>query len=159
MLIEVVSDLLRQLATVILVGVVRAEFPDVPSVSTGQLAQQLRGPGPAPVLIDNREPHEFAVSHLPGARNLRSVAAIEAAAIPRRQPIVVYCTIGYRSAHLVRQLREAGYTRVSNLPGSIIRWHQQGHPVVADGRLVRQVHPYDRSWGRLLDPDALPPLP
>jgi hypothetical protein len=66
--------------------------------------------------------------------------------------------VGYRSAHLVRQLKASGYTRVFNLPGSIIRWHNQGYPVVAAGRRVRQVHPYDRSWGRLLDPEALPEL-
>jgi rhodanese-related sulfurtransferase len=156
--LDLLADGLRQLAMLIVVGVVRAEFPDVPSLSTRQLAQRLRGPEPAPLLIDNREPREFAVSHLPGARNLRSLAAIEAAGIPRRQPIVVYCTVGYRSAVLVRALRGAGYTNVVNLPGSIIQWHQQGHPVFAAGRRVRQVHPYDASWGRLLDPAALPAL-
>lgn len=156
MLIDFLADGLRQLAMVIVVGVVRAEFPDLPTISTQELARRLNGPAPAPLLIDNREPREFAVSHLPGARNLRSVAAIEAAGIPRRQPIVVYCTVGYRSAVLVRELKAAGYTQVSNLPGSIMRWHQQGHPVVASGRRVRQVHPYDESWGRLLDPASRP---
>jgi rhodanese-related sulfurtransferase len=158
MWVEFLADGLRHLAMAIVVAMVRVDFPDVPTISTERLARRLNGPAPAPLLIDNRESHEFAVSHLPGARNLQSVAAIEAAGISRRQPIVVYCTVGYRSAVLVRRLKNAGYVDVFNLPGSIVRWHQQGHPVVADGRRVRQVHPYDAAWARLLDPEDLPAL-
>ena len=74
-------------------------------------------------LIDVREPHEWSIARIPGAR-LVPLATV-ADAIPtldRSREIVVHCKGGTRSAKAVRQLRAAGFTRVSNLTGGITRW-------------------------------------
>ncbi len=42
---------------------------------------------------------------------------------------------------------------MQNLKGSIFQWANEGRPVVRDGEPVREVHPYDAVWGRLLDRD------
>ena len=148
-------DLLRQWALNLLMLVVRFQFPDVDTVSTRELAQQLAGPGEQPLLIDNRNPREYAVSHLPGAVNLMTVPEIEAAAIPRQTSLVVYCSIGYRSAALARRLQAAGYHNVENLEGSIFQWQKRGLPLMSSVGPVKRVHPYDGFWGALLNPEVV----
>lgn len=132
------------------------DFPDTPTVSTDALAERLASDAP-PVLVDVRETEEYAVSHLPGALHLPPDALETADALPpeiaaldRDTPIVAYCSVGYRSAGMTARLREAGFTHVENLDGSIFRWANEGRPVVRDGEAVRDVHPYDRAWGVLL---------
>jgi len=132
---------------------IRHDFPAAPAILPDTLAARLGGPA-APVLLDVREPEEFAVSHLAGARRVDPEASAlpeEVLALPRDTPIVAYCSVGYRSAAVVERLRAEGFTRVENLEGSIFRWANEGRPVVRDGTAVREVHPYDRAWGVLLD--------
>ena len=110
------------------------------------------------VLLDARGPDEYAVSHLPGARRVdpdADAAALGSALadVDRRRPVVVYCSVGARSAAVARRLRKAGFERVENLRGSIFRWANEGRPVVRDGEVVGEVHPFDAVWGRLLDPE------
>jgi len=135
-------------------GWVRGEFPDVPLTTVDELRDRLAEPeAPRPVLLDARAPEEFAVSHLLGARNAPTedgaLAALEGA--PKDTPIVVYCSIGYRSAVLTRQLAARGYTEVRNLEGSIFEWANRGYPVYLDEEQVECVHPFDAEWGRLLE--------
>ena len=61
--------------------------------------------------------------------------------------------MGYRSARIADRLETAGFRDVRNLTGSIFQWANEGRPVVRDGEPVREVHPYDAVWGRLLDRD------
>jgi len=73
-------------------------------------------------LIDVREPHEWDIAHLSGARlvPLGSLAS-ELASIDGTREIVVYCRSGKRGMDAARQLAAAGF-RVSNLAGGILRW-------------------------------------
>ena len=131
---------------------IAAEYPDTPTISADSLAARL-GDAP-PLLLDVRTPEEFAVSHLAGARRVDPAGDAlppEIGALDRDTPIVAYCSVGWRSAALVQQLRAAGFTDVANLRGSIFRWANEGRPVVRGDSAVREVHPYDRRWGRLLD--------
>ena len=131
--------------------------PGGATVSPAALAERLEA-GADVVLLDAREPAEYAVSHLAGARHIDpdASAADLAAALAdtdRQREVVVYCAVGVRSATVARRLRAAGFRRVANLDGSIFRWANEGRPVVRDGRQVREVHPYSAAWGRLLDPE------
>jgi rhodanese-related sulfurtransferase len=132
---------------------IRKRFPAVLEVSIGELAARLERAGEPPLLLDARAPEEFAVSHLAGARNAGS--AKEARAIlggaPKEREIVVYCSVGYRSAALAEDLARGGFTGVRNLEGSIFAWANAGRPVVRGETRVERVHPFDRKWGRLLD--------
>ncbi|MEP0548867.1 MAG: rhodanese-like domain-containing protein [Rhodothermales bacterium] len=141
-------------------ALIEREFPAVASVSTDSLAAWLddstRVP---PLLLDARESEEYAVSHLPGALRVDPDASAEAlaAALPGdfdpARPVVVYCSVGYRSARIADRLETAGARDVRNLDGSIFKWANEGRPVVRDGATVREVHPYDATWGRLLNRD------
>lgn len=141
---------LRSLAWRGVKGWVQGQFPSVESLTTAELAKRLERDNP-PLLIDVRGEEEYAVSHLPGALHLPSQAAIATAGLPSNTPIVLYCSVGYRSARLAAALQAAGYSNVKNLEGSIFEWYNQGRPLVANGEPVRRVHPYNRSWGLLLE--------
>jgi rhodanese-related sulfurtransferase len=136
---------------------VREDFPDVRQMSTDELASVLNNAEhPAPLILDIREPEEFEVSHLPGARQVSpgSDPGIALGDIPRDQPIVVYCSVGYRSSRFAARLAEAGFADVANLEGSIFQWANEGRPLEnASGGANVKVHPYDARWGKLLDPD------
>lgn len=138
---------------------VRRAFPEVPTLTTQQLAEWLtQGSAPVPILLDVRRDDEFAVSHLPGANctaNLETALALE---LDRDRPIVAYCAVGYRSARLVEQLQGWGYTEVYNLAGSIFKWANEGRSLVSQSQPVPQVHPYNALWGVLLKPGLASPL-
>jgi rhodanese-related sulfurtransferase len=94
------------------------------------LAARLRD-GPAPILIDVREPFECRISQLPNAC-LIPLGDLPAA-VTSLDPLadyVVYCHHGLRSAAAVAWLRRRGFTRVSNLTGGIDRWSIDVDPTV-----------------------------
>jgi rhodanese-related sulfurtransferase len=140
----------RALAWKLVKRIVHRQFPQVQSISTSELAAWLESDMPPPVLIDARQQEEYAVSHLPGARHFRTVEAVQQANISSDATVILYCSVGYRSARLAQQLQAAGYKHVMNLEGSIFEWYNQGHGVSANHEPVRQVHPYNRVWGLLL---------
>ncbi len=137
-----------------------SRYPGVPWISTATLADWLSRAGATrPVLLDAREPGEYAVSHISGARRVDpDDPDIAALAIPRGATVVVYCSVGYRSAGVAARLRAAGYSNVHNLAGGIFQWANEGRPLSRDGRPASQVHPYDESWGRMLTPRHRAPL-
>ena len=51
-------------------------------------------------------------------------------------------------------LGRQGFTNVRHLDGSLFAWANEGRPMVSDGRPVREVHPYNDFWGRLLKPEV-----
>ena len=133
---------------------IEREFPDVRLLEVAELAPRLRSQGThadAPVLIDVRDDDEFAVSRLGGAQNIRTAEDIAAQFSDKDTEIVVYCSVGYRSAEIAQHLMNLGYSRVSNLRHSIFAWANQGLPLVSDGGATNKVHPYNRIWGSLLD--------
>ena len=131
---------------------IRTAFPEVRHLSTDSLAAWLASPSAAPLLLDVRAEAEFAVSHLQNARRIdpdtRNFAFLQD--LPLDTPMVTYCSVGYRSSEMAQRLREAGFTNVVNLEGSIFEWANEGRSVYRHDRAVRQVHPYDEIWGFLL---------
>ena len=133
-------------------AIIAEQFPDVPTVTTTELSASLASDPEGVVILDARAPGEFAVSHLPGARHVgddADAAGRLAAAAPGAR-VVVYCSVGYRSAALVDRLREQGHANAVNLKGSIFRWAGEGRPVYRGAARVERVHPYDDRWGALL---------
>ncbi len=140
-------------------ALVRERFPEVRQLAPGELVRWLADTNrPRPILLDVRTPAEFAVSHLPGARQIDPGISGEelAATLPPDRPVVVYCSVGYRSSDCATRLVRAGFTNVANLEGSIFQWANDGHPLEREGREVREVHPYNRTFGRLLRPELRP---
>lgn len=128
--------------------VIAARFPGVAWISRPALAERL-GVGDA-LLLDARTEAEFAVSHLRGARRIDPDRPDLAMLANAPSLVVVYCSIGWRSASVAEALTRPGGPEPRNLEGGIFAWANEGREVVRDGRPVRAVHPYDAVWGRLL---------
>lgn len=125
------------------------KFPDVPGISTSQLAAI----NPAPLLLDVREENEFAVSHLPRAHRAESdtITQLRQLGATGETPVVVYCSVGYRSAVMARKLQKEGLTNVRNLEGSIFAWANEGRPLLNSSGATSGAHPFNALWGRYLD--------
>lgn len=148
---------------------ITSDFPTVRHVTTDSLADWLgaaeRGDRPAPLLLDARAPEEYAVSHLRGARQIDPDVPLGPDAplptalegVEKDAPVVLYCSVGYRSSNLAAQLQARGFTGVVNLEGSIFQWANEGREVVrgegTDAEAARAVHPYSATWGKLLNRD------
>ena len=132
---------------------IRAEFPGVHQLTTEELADWLNDTSRVPpILLDARSQDEYALSHL---RNAHLATDYQAAvrdlgkAMPST-PIVVYCSVGYRSSRLAKELTSGGFSNISNLEGSIFEWANEERPLYRGFERVYTVHPYDGTWGRLL---------
>ncbi|MBF9237592.1 rhodanese-like domain-containing protein [Hymenobacter sp. BT683] len=119
----------------------------VPTIAPAELAKELSKPV-KPQLLDARSPAEFKVSHLRGARfvNYDSLAKEQFVGLDRRQPVVVYCSVGYRSERLGERLQALGFKNVRNLYGGLFEWVNQNNPVYNAQGLTRDVHPYSALW-------------
>lgn len=91
-------------------------------------AMRLRQEQPGTVLVDCREPNEFALGHIPGAVFIpRGVLEqnIERA-VPRDRTVIIYCASGNRSALAADVLQQMGYADVASLAGGIRGWVDAG---------------------------------
>src|SRR5262245_11416732 len=83
------------------------------------------------VLVDVREPEEYAICRIPGS------TLIPKATVPERlhdlstaDEIIVHCRSGVRSGAVVDLMKQAGYRKVKNLVGGILRWSDDVDPTV-----------------------------
>ncbi|MEM6753101.1 MAG: rhodanese-like domain-containing protein [Cyanobacteria bacterium P01_C01_bin.38] len=130
-------------------------FPNVKSIKVDKFSQWLNEKALSiPLILDARSQEEYAVSHIKSAQwiDLTNPAIPVLSQVPLNTPIVVYCSIGYRSAKVSQQLSSAGYTNVFNLSGGIFQWANKGKPIFKDKHQVETVHPYNFIWGKLLKP-------
>lgn len=97
----------------------------VPAISVSELKRKMDA-GEAFELIDVREPFEYEIARIDGAR-LIPLGEIpdRASGLPREQAIVVHCHSGQRSAQAVRLLQQRGFTSVYNLDGGIDAWSDE----------------------------------
>jgi adenylyltransferase/sulfurtransferase len=103
----------------------------VPEITPSDLATRIAR-GDDIDLIDVREPHEWEIARIPGARLIPLGTLSEALrTLDRSREIVVHCKGGGRSARAVRQLLDAGFPNVTNLAGGITRWSDDVDPGVA----------------------------
>jgi rhodanese-related sulfurtransferase len=152
MMLKTLTKPIRSAAWKLVKAWVNRSFPNAPAMTTQELAELIKhGDDFSPIVIDARKNEEFEVSHLPNAHPARDVATVQQLGISPDQPVVVYCSIGYRSARLVEKLQEAGFSQAKNLEGSIFQWANEGRPLERDGEVVDNVHPYNKTWGLLLE--------
>lgn len=82
------------------------------------------------LLIDVRQPGEYASGHIPQAINIPLRTLPENLdKIPQNRPVILYCTTGYRTGIGVMTLRLLGYTNISAFPPSIQGWKAAGEPL------------------------------
>ena len=90
-----------------------------------------RDAGESFLLIDVREPDEWAIGHIEGA------VLVPLATVPARCPewdldseIVVMCRSGKRSADALAFLAQSGFTNLTNLRGGILGWSDAVDPSI-----------------------------
>lgn len=94
------------------------------SISPTELAERLKN-GATVNLIDVREPFEYEIARIEGARLFpmsEFQESFDGAALKPSDEIVVMCHHGVRSAHVCRYLMQNGFERVFNLDGGIDAW-------------------------------------
>ena len=97
-----------------------------PEVTAEELAREMGEKGDNLVLVDVREPHEWDIVHIDGAR------LIPLGQLPERlseldghADIVTHCHHGARSMKALEILRGAGYGKVRSLAGGIDAWAER----------------------------------
>lgn len=85
------------------------------------------------LVIDVRQPDEYAEGHIPGAVNipLRELAA-NVDKIPTDRQVFVYCQSGYRAGLAISSLRMMGYDNALSFSGSYKAWTEAGEEVSTD---------------------------
>ena len=85
------------------------------------------------VLVDVREPEEWAAGHIPGAKHVPKSyleSRIEGAVPDRSDHVILYCASGNRSAWAARTLIEdLGYEQVESMTGGFTLWKDRGYEV------------------------------
>jgi rhodanese-related sulfurtransferase len=85
--------------------------------------QERRERGQEVLLIDVREPEEYELAHVEGARLLPLSQFNEwGASLDPEAETVVMCHHGIRSAQVCAYLARQGFKNLSNLEGGIDRW-------------------------------------
>ena len=80
-------------------------------------------------LIDVREHFEWDIAHIDGARLVPLATLPEVIdTLDRDRDVVVYCKGGTRSRAAASHLADAGFRRVANLTGGILRWRDEVNP-------------------------------
>jgi thioredoxin len=88
---------------------------------------------PDAVVVDVRTPGEFSKGHLPGALNLDwngDRFEEQMNTLDKSKPVFVYCLSGNRSSAAAGKMRGAGFSKVYELGGGILKWRAENLPEV-----------------------------
>jgi len=113
----------------------------VKEIMPWDLARRLAGSAAAPLLLDVREPAEFALLRIPGSINVpRGVLeqscewdydeTVPLLAAGREREIVLICRSGKRSALAADVMQQMGYTKVASLKNGVRGWNDFEQPLV-----------------------------
>ncbi|MEM7774592.1 MAG: rhodanese-like domain-containing protein [Pseudomonadota bacterium] len=141
---------------------IRARYSDVSHLSPRAVVSWTRdfgagiGRRPDVLLVDVRDPGEFAVSRIGGALRIdpgvRPSAVADILGDVRGKTIVFYCSVGERSSSMAqrvqRLLTNRGAIAVHNLSGGIFRWHNEQRQLHNAEGATDYVHPYNTLWGQ-----------
>ena len=144
---------MRDLAFNFLKLLIKLEFPKIRQITTQEFARWLEETTkPRPFVLDARNQVEYTVSQIKAAERIDPLVPDLAAllTVPKDTPIVVYCSVGYRSSKIAQKLEQEGFSSVFNLSGGIFQWANEGRPLFQGDRPTQFVHPYNARWGKLL---------
>jgi cysteine synthase/rhodanese-related sulfurtransferase len=106
------------------------------AVDTDAARRWIAEGSPAPLVIDLRGPHAYAALHIDGSVNIADelFGELLAGGLPfsKRQPVLLACPVGEKSARYAAQLTRMGHPDVRSLSGGIVAWRDAGAPLVRD---------------------------
>jgi rhodanese-related sulfurtransferase len=130
--IKAIQSFLIQLTTVVLIGTTSMNaFAAPPMVSLEDARKALETS--SQIVIDIREPYEHANGVAKGAKLIpMSQLGARLAELPKpgKEPFLVICNTQNRSANIVGQLQNMGYTNASYVNGGMSQWARQAWPMV-----------------------------
>jgi len=101
----------------------------IPSIDVTEARRRLAD-GTNAIVIDVREPGEFAAVRVEGAALFPiSTFALRFGDLPRDRPLLVMCASGSRSLAVTAHLIRNGWRDVVNVVGGIEAWQRAGLPV------------------------------
>ena len=77
------------------------------------------------LVVDVREPREFAAGRIPGAVNM-PMSRFDPQELPSGRPVVLICQAGGRSCNALSQARAAGRDDVQHYPAGMNGWRARG---------------------------------
>jgi len=96
------------------------------------------------VLVDVRDPNEWANGYIPGATLVplsELTERIRDVVPDKSRPVVLYCAVGARSLRAADTMRGLGYERPVSIAGGIVDWMTRGYP----STLERTLDPEQRE--------------
>src|SRR5207237_5360811 len=100
-------------------------------ISAPVLAEEMAS-ADAPLVLDVRNPREWATKHVDGSMNVPLNHLLERIAeIPRTRRIAVHCAGGYRSSIAASILHQYGMTHLIEMAGGLAAWEAAQLPVVS----------------------------
>ena len=100
------------------------------AITPAELADLMKGSDEL-ALIDVREPVEWDIVHIEGARLVpkgRILSGEALSSLPQSGHIVLYCKTGIRSAEALAAVKRAGFADAVHLRGGIAAWARQVDP-------------------------------
>ncbi|MBF6247423.1 adenylyltransferase/sulfurtransferase MoeZ, partial [Nocardia elegans] len=101
------------------------------STITARELKELLDAGKEIERIDVREPVEWDIVHIEGAKLIpkdRILSGEALSELPQNRPIVLHCKTGIRSAEALAVLKNAGFTDATHVQGGIVAWANQIDP-------------------------------
>lgn len=96
-------------------------FNSVPEVQPTEVERKLASAEP-PLLVDVREPGEYAQGHIAGSRLIPlGTLAHHLHELPKDREIIAVCRSGARSANATKAMQQAGL-KVVNMAGGMLAW-------------------------------------
>ncbi|MGZ8375360.1 MAG: rhodanese-like domain-containing protein [Nitrospira sp.] len=109
----------------------------VKTIGMDEYREIVENPGAA-LIVDVREPHEYAAGHVPGSINIpRGVVESEivnhvgvSGKADMERPIVLQCQSGKRASLAAQSLRDLGFTQTTVVMMNLDDWKKAGNPFV-----------------------------
>jgi len=116
---------------------IQAAKKQVKTIAMEEYRKVVENPGEA-LIVDVREPNEFAAGHVPGAINIpRGVIEFQIwkqvgypANLDLGRSVILQCQSGNRASLAAQSLAELGFTHTTAVVMSLDDWQQAGHPLV-----------------------------
>ena len=114
---------------------VEAAQKQVKTIGMEEYRKLVENPG-ASLIVDVREPHEYAAGHVPGAINIpRGLIEFKIwshvgfpADSEMDRPLILQCQSGSRASLAAQSLQALGFTQTTAVVMNLDDWQKAGHP-------------------------------